>query len=117
MDKGEDTGDIIYQKRITINSGEKLDKVNRKLSFTGAKLISKMLKNLEAGDVPRIKQPISTPTVRARKIKPEEYPGLIRWSEWDVEKVFHFLNGDFKVSFYSVEEKQILQISFQDSTS
>jgi methionyl-tRNA formyltransferase len=113
MDKGEDTGDIIYQKRITINSGEKLDKVNKKLSFTGAKLISKILKNLETGDVPRIKQPISTPTVRARKIKPEEYPGLIRWSEWDVEKVFHFLNGTSKYHFTLLKKNRLYRSLFR----
>jgi methionyl-tRNA formyltransferase len=93
VDKGEDTGDIIFQKRIPINSGEKPENVNKKLSSIGSKLISKLMEDLETADLPRVKQPISIPTVRARRIKPEEYSGLIRWSEWDVERVFHFLNG------------------------
>lgn len=93
LDKGEDTGDIIYQERIHINSGESSKEVNQKLSNTGSKLILKMMENLEAGNIPRIKQPVSSPTIRARKIKSEEYSGLIRWNEWDVERVFHFLNG------------------------
>ncbi len=31
--------------------------------------------------------------MRARKIKPDEYNELIRWNEWDVGRVFHFLSG------------------------
>jgi methionyl-tRNA formyltransferase len=77
IDKGADTGDIIYQERIRISSGEKLKKVQHQLSLVGAKLILKMMKNLEMGDIPRIKQPVLSPTVRARKIKPEEYYVLI----------------------------------------
>ncbi len=93
VDKGEDTGDIIYQERALIRPGEKLEEVNQKLSLMGEKLLSKMMDALEKGDVPRIKQPITTPTVRARKIKPDEYSELIKWNEWGVERVFHFLNG------------------------
>lgn len=93
MDKGEDTGDIIYQERTLISSGEKIEKANQQLSLIGAKLILKLMKNLETGDIPRIKQPILNPTVRARKIKPEEYYGLIKWDDWNLERVFHFLNG------------------------
>lgn len=93
VDKGEDTGDIIYQERIRISSGEKLEKVNQQLTFVGAKLILQMIKNIETGDIPRIKQPILSPTVKARRIKPEEYYGLIKWNDWDAERVFHFLNG------------------------
>lgn len=93
IDKGADTGDIIYQERICIRSGDKFETVIQQLSATGSKLILKMLKNLETGKIPRIKQPTTSPTVIARKIKPQEYYGLIKWKEWDVERVFHFLNG------------------------
>lgn len=93
INKGEDTGDIIFQERVLINSGEKLDKVTQKLSFAGIKLLLKAMDCIEKGDVPRVKQPVTTPTMRARKIKPEEYNELIKWNEWDVERVFHFLSG------------------------
>jgi hypothetical protein len=55
-------------------------------------LVLKIMKNLETGDIPRVKQPISTPTKRARKIQTEEYYGLIKWNDWDVERGFRFLN-------------------------
>jgi methionyl-tRNA formyltransferase len=112
LDKGEDTGDIIYQKRILISSGEKLEEVNQKLAAVGAKLILKMMKNIETGDVPRVKQPISTPTLRARKIKPEEYHKLIRWSEWDVERVFHFLNGTPKYHYTLLRKNKFYRFIF-----
>jgi hypothetical protein len=37
----------------------------------------KVMKNLETRDIPRVKQPIFTPTVRARKIQTEEYMDLL----------------------------------------
>ena len=93
INKGEDTGDIIFQERVLIYYGEKLDEVIHKLSFAGIKLLLKAMDCIEKGDVPRVKQPVTPPTVRARKIKPEEYNELIRWNEWDVERIFHFLSG------------------------
>jgi methionyl-tRNA formyltransferase len=93
INKGEDTGDIIFQERVLISPGEKLGKVTQKLSFTGIKFLLKAMDSFEKGDVPRAKQPVTTPTVRARKIKHDEYNELIRWNEWDVERVFHFLSG------------------------
>ncbi len=113
MGKGEDTGDIIYQERFLINSGEKIEEVNQKLSFMGSKLISKMMENLETGNVPRIKQPFSIPTIRARKIKPEEYSGLIRWGEWDIERVFHFLNGSSKYHSSLLNESGFYKFMFR----
>ena len=91
IDKGEDTGDIIFQERVLISPGEKLEEVNQKLSFTRIKLLLKIMYTIEKGNLPRVKQSVTTPTVRARKIKPEEYNELIRWNEWDVERVFHCL--------------------------
>ena len=93
IDKGEDTGDIISQERVLISPGEKFDEVNQKLSFTRIKLLLKIMYTAEKGNLPRVKQFVTTPTVKARKIKPEEYNELIRWNEWDVERVFHFLSG------------------------
>jgi methionyl-tRNA formyltransferase len=112
IDKGEDTGDIIYQKRILISSGEKIEKVNQKLSFIGVKLISKMMEDLETGNIPRIKQPIPISTVRARKIKPEEYSGLIRWDDWDVDRVFHFLNGTPKYHYTLLKKNNLYKFLF-----
>ncbi|MDR7665594.1 formyltransferase family protein [Methanosarcina sp. Z-7115] len=43
VNKGDDTGDIIYQERILILPGEKLEEVNQKLSLMAIKLLSKMM--------------------------------------------------------------------------
>ncbi len=99
IDKGEDTGDIIFQERVFVSSGEKLDEVNHKLSLMGIKLLSKIMGTIEKGNVPRVKQSVTTPTVRARKIEPQEYSELIRWNEWDVERVYHFLSGTPKYHY------------------
>ncbi|MGB9941344.1 methionyl-tRNA formyltransferase [Methanosarcina sp.] len=118
IDKGEDTGDVIFQERIFINPGERLEEVNQKLSFTGIKLLSKIMDTIENGNVPRVKQSLITPTVRARKIKPDEYNGLIRWNEWDVERVFHFLNGTPRYHYTLLKKtnlyKPVLKIEILD---
>lgn len=112
VNKGEDTGDIIYQERILICPGEKLEEVNQKLSLMAIKLLSKMMDTLEKGDVPRIKQSITTPTVKARKIKPYEYDELIKWNEWDVERVFHFLNGTPKYHYILLKKNSLHKFGF-----
>jgi methionyl-tRNA formyltransferase len=70
------------------------------------------MKNIETGDVPRIKQPILTLTVRARKIKTEEYHELIRWNEWDVERVFHFLNEIPKYNYTLLSENLFAKMEY-----
>jgi methionyl-tRNA formyltransferase len=113
IDKGEDTGDVIFQERISIHSGEKIEEVSQKLSFTGVKLLSKMMDAFERGDVPRIKQSLITPTVRARKVKPDEYNELIRWSEWDVERVFHFLSGTPSYHYTLLKRTSLYRLGFR----
>lgn len=108
IDKGEDTGDIVFQERVPISAGEKLEQITQKLSFTGIKLLSKTMGTIEKGDIPRVKQSLTTPTVRARKIKPDEYNKLIRWNEWGVGRVFHFLSGTPKYH-YTLLKKTSLQ--------
>lgn len=93
VDKGEDTGDIIFQERVIIDSGETLEETGQRLVSTAIRLLSETIEALENGSIGTKKQPIETPTVRARKIKPEEYNELIKWEDWNVERIFHFLNG------------------------
>jgi len=52
VNKGDDTSDIIFQERILILPGEKLEEVNQRLSPMAIKLLSKMMNALEKGDVP-----------------------------------------------------------------
>jgi len=96
IDKGEDTGDIICQERILISLGEKIEEVNQKLSSTRIKLLLGVMDAIEKVDIPRVKQSVITSTLRARRIKPEEYNELIKWDKWGVERIFHFLSGTKK---------------------
>lgn len=112
INKGEDTGDIIFQEKIPINPGEKLEEVVQKLSLTGIKFLLKVMDTIESGDVPRVKQSVTTPTVRASKIKPDEYNELIRWNEWDVERVFHFLRGTPKYHYTLLKKTNFHKFGF-----
>ncbi|MDY0129890.1 MAG: formyltransferase family protein, partial [Methanosarcina vacuolata] len=112
INKGEDTGDIIFQERILISSGDKLEEVVKKLSLTGIKFLLKTMDIIESGDVPRIKQSATTPTVRARKIKPGEYSELIKWDDWGVERVFHFLSGTPKYHYTLMKKPNLHKLGF-----
>lgn len=113
VDKGEDTGDIIYQERVSIKTGEKLEETNQKLSVVGIRLLSKMIDALENEGVPRVKQSAITPTVRARKVEFDEYSGLIKWDEWDVDRVFHFLNGTPKYHYTLMKKNKLYRFVFR----
>lgn len=112
VDKGEDTGDIICQERVIINSGDALEKTGQKLASTGIKLLSEVMEALKNGGARVKQQPISSTTIRARKIKPEEYNGLIKWEDWSVERVFHFLNGTPKHHSSLLKKNSLYRLVF-----
>ncbi len=56
MDKGLDTGDMLYKTEVEIASDETADTLHDKLSAAGAKLIAEALAKIEKGDVPPVKQ-------------------------------------------------------------
>jgi methionyl-tRNA formyltransferase len=112
VDKGEDTGDIICQERVLINSGEALEETGQKLVSTGIKLLSEAMDALENGSVRIKQQPIDTPTLRARKIKSEEYNELVKWEDWNVERVFHFLNGTPKYHPALLKKSNLYRLGF-----
>lgn len=94
IDDGEDTGDIIFQDRMYIPLGtkspERLDQLVGKL---GVALILKALNAIESGHAPKVKQPLESPTRRARNLKPGEHKTVIDWENWPVERVWHVLRG------------------------
>ena len=94
INDGEDDGDIIFQDRVTIPIGikspERLDKLVGEL---GVSLITRSLDAIENGTAPRIKQPKTSSTIRARNLKPEEHESIIDWNNWDGNKVWHLLRG------------------------
>lgn len=93
VDKGEDTGDIIYQKRVSINEGEGIFSCIDKMDYVGFELIVRAITDIRSGNAPRLLQNNISNTVRARRILPNEYATLIKWYEWDVKRVWHFLQG------------------------
>lgn len=56
MDKGVDTGDILFQKAVPIDEKETGDSLHDKLAAAGAKLIVEALEKIAAGDVSPKKQ-------------------------------------------------------------
>lgn len=70
------------------------------------------MKALENGGIETKRQPIVTPTPRARKVKPEEYNKLIKWEDWSVERVFHFLSGTPKYHSTLVKKSSLYRTVF-----
>ncbi|MFJ7680018.1 methionyl-tRNA formyltransferase [Peribacillus sp. NPDC097198] len=94
VDEGEDTGDIIYQKRYSLPLGSRFPEMERKsIGEIGAQMILKACDEFEKGDIPRIKQPLESTTIRARKILKDEHSDLIHWETWSVERTWHLLRG------------------------
>ena len=93
IDEGEDTGNIIYQKSYDLPIGSTEEEMIRLSSDLGGKLLIKSIFDIENDCAPRIKQPIESPTVRARQIQPNEYKEIINWKEWEIERIWHLLRG------------------------
>lgn len=56
MDKGLDTGDMLFKEEVAIASDETADTLHDKLAAAGAALIVEALAKIEAGDVAPVKQ-------------------------------------------------------------
>lgn len=56
MDKGLDTGDMLFRSEVAIASDETADTLHDKLAAAGARLIVEALAKIEAGDVTPVKQ-------------------------------------------------------------
>jgi methionyl-tRNA formyltransferase len=94
IDKGEDTGDIIFQERVYIPLGTKSpERLDVLIGKCGVSIILKALDAINIGEAPRIKQPLSSPTVRARNLTSEEHNTIIDWQNWPVERIWHLLRG------------------------
>ncbi len=93
LDNGEDTGDIIYQERFSLNPGEPPSVFMARFFPHGVKMLLAAIEDIERSNVNRIPQPEITGLKRARNIKPEEYRELVEWDCRSVEQIFHFLKG------------------------
>jgi len=92
IDKGEDTGDIILQKDVKVDLGERYYELRSKFENVGAEAILEALSKIESNNVLRIKQPKESPTPRSKRVKRSEYYSLIDWN-WNIDRLWHFLRG------------------------
>ncbi|HGJ5876894.1 MAG TPA: methionyl-tRNA formyltransferase [Arsenophonus sp.] len=94
LDKGEDTGDIIFQASKQISLGIKSPaRLDMLINELGIPLVLKALTAIQAGNAPRIKQPKTSPTSRARNLLPEEHKTIIDWHNWPIKRIWHILRG------------------------
>ena len=63
MDEGLDTGDILLQSKVSINSEENSEELKQKMSVIGADLLIKTIKELENNNLKRTKQDDSQATL------------------------------------------------------
>ena len=78
MDKGMDTGDMLLQRKVSIERDETAGTLHDKLCLLGAELLLETLQQLEAGTLKRIPQDHEAATY-APMLKKED--GLINWEE------------------------------------
>lgn len=94
IDAKEDTGDIIYQTRLPVPLGIKSpDLVSRLVRDTGVPLLLRSLDDIEAGVAPRLSQPESSPTIRARILAQEDHGSIVDWESWPIDRIWHLLRG------------------------
>jgi methionyl-tRNA formyltransferase len=94
IDKGEDTGDIIYQKKVYIPLGTKSpERLDKLIGEVGVSLILKSINAIEKGLAPRETQSSVSPTARSRSLAAEEHITIIDWANWPVEHIWHVLRG------------------------
>lgn len=92
IDKGEDTGDIILQKDVKIDLGERYYELRVKFEAAGADALVESINKIDSGIVQRKIQPKESPTPRAKRVKKDDYLNLIDWN-WDLERLWHFFRG------------------------
>ena len=94
VDKGEDTGDIIFQRKFKIVKGQSGDLLNKEIEYQGKELFLKAIKYIENKiALPRIKQSKNSPSLRARNLTLEQEKDIIDWNKWDIISIWHFLKG------------------------
>ena len=94
IDEGADTGDILFQESFPIRPGmPRREMLTMAMGVVGPRLVFQAIDALADGNCPRVPQPRKSPTVSARRVKPEEHRRLIDWDTWSIERVWHLLKG------------------------
>ncbi len=104
MDKGLDSGDMIYQEKISLSSNENYKNLAHKFSLMGAEILIKTLKNLRDNKCVLIKQDEALVTY-AKKIEKEE--SIINWNlpAVEIDRKIRGLCGSMEASFFYNDEK------------
>ncbi len=105
MDEGLDTGDILLQKSLKIESMDTAESLFNKLAFLGKDALGEALKEIEAGTLSPIPQDDQLAT-KTGIIKKDF--GLINWSEpaVSIERMFRAFDP-WPGAFTYLEDKQI----------
>lgn len=90
MDSGLDTGDMLLSQEVALDKEETGGSLFDKLSMVGAELLLKTLKELEAGNVTPVKQPVDSPTSYASMMTKEM--GNINWHK-DAQSIERLIRG------------------------
>ncbi len=92
VDRGMDTGDIIYQQPFPIEIGMSEVTVEQlAVDQFGIPLLVKALDAIADNNCPRVRQPATSPTPSARRVTGEKYWQMIDWNQWSLEHTWHFL--------------------------
>jgi methionyl-tRNA formyltransferase len=91
IDAGEDTGDIVKQKELTVGFGEDTRSLAARYADVAGDLVLEALEEVAGGAVSRRPQRHLPCPFRARFLKPGENP--IDWEAWPIERIFHVLRG------------------------
>lgn len=117
MDKGLDSGDMIYQESFKLDGSETYKNLAEKLSLIGAEILVKTLKNLRDGKISPVKQDNAFMTY-AKKIEKTECE--IDWnkSAEEIERQIRGLNGSLEAHFnYNGEKIKIFAAEILDKNS
>ena len=104
MDKGVDSGDMIYQEKFSLDGSEIYKNLAEKLSQMGAKILVRTLKDLRDGKLVEVKQDGSLATY-AKKIDKAECEIDWKNSAEEIERKIRGLNGSLEAHFVHEGEK------------
>lgn len=93
IDDGEDTGDILKQGKVDVHLGMPPDKLMNSVIQLGARLMLETLNEIGNGTAVAVPQRHIECSHRARNVDKNEQ--LVKWNDWSIERVWHFLRGTF----------------------
>lgn len=92
FDDGVDTGDIVAQKKLTINTEDNISHLLKKVEVASIEIVDEFIPMLLNGTAPRLKQDHNDATEYPQR-KPED--GEIDW-RWNDEQINNFIKAQTK---------------------